>query len=167
MNQVADNPYAAPEADLEVQQAAGDISVFPRFSTWAVFGLSIITLGIYTIYWLYDRTRKLNSISENQISQGVVSASVGLFVASGISSIVVAVVGPSSSFGALVLVDGLLGLASGIMILVWAFKFRNRLNRVTNSEGKPTWAGPILTFFFNVLYLSYKINQHLDIRASR
>ncbi|MBV0932332.1 DUF4234 domain-containing protein [Marinobacterium weihaiense] len=167
MNQVADNPYVAPEAELEVQHEAGDLSVFPRFTTWAVFGLTIITLGIYAVYWMYSRTRHLNSITEDRISNGFVGAAVGVYIASGVSSIMMGLTDASALSGTMVLIDGLLGLASWILMLVWAFKFRNRLNRVTDSRGKPTWAGPILTFFFSVFYLSYKVNQHLDIRASR
>lgn len=167
MNQVADNPYVAPEAELELQHDTGDLSVFPRFTTWAVFGLTIITLGIYAMYWLYNRTRKLNSICDDRIANGFVAAAIGVYVASGVSSIVVSVADPYSTSGSLMLIDSLLGIASYILTLVWVYKFRNRLNRITNSQGKPTWAGPILTFFFSVFYLSYKVNQHLDIRASR
>ncbi len=162
MNQVVDNPYVAPEAELEVQHAAGDLSAFTRFSTWAVLGLSIITMGIYSIYWLYSRTQQLNKVSSDRISQGFVSAAVVLYVANMALSLVVSFI--TDGAGVLAVVSSVLSLVSSIMFIVWAFKFRNRLNRVTQSAGKPTWCGPILTFFLNVLYLNYKINQNIDQR---
>lgn len=165
MNQVTENPYAAPQADLEVEHAVGDLSVFKRFTSWGVFGLSIITLWIYNIYWLYSRTQKLNSICENPISKTFVNTAVIVYIAVWVSSFVSGVV-PSAAFE-LSVISGILNMVSVVMTIVWAFKFRNRLNQVTDSAGKTTWAGPIMTFFFNVLYLNYKINQNIDEAQNR
>jgi len=85
-----------------------------------------------------------------------------LYVANMALSLVVSFV--TEGAGVLAVVSSVLSLVSSIMFIVWAFKFRNRLNRVTQSAGKPTWCGPILTFFLNVLYLNYKINQNIDQR---
>ncbi|SIQ86753.1 DUF4234 domain-containing protein [Marinobacterium stanieri] len=158
MNQIADNPYAAPEAELEVQQAEGDLSVFKYFTTWAVLGLSIITLGIYPIYWLYNRTQKLNTITPTPISQGFVTAALVIMILSTVLSYVLPFLGSTL----LVLIGNLISLVSTVLFFVWVFKFRNRLNAVTQSQGQPTWAGPVLTFFFSIFYLNYKINQHID-----
>lgn len=166
MNQITDNPYVAPAAELEVEHAAGDLSVFKRFTTWGVFGLSIITLGLYTIYWLYSRSQKLNQITDAPISQGFIGTATAVYVLSFFFSFVVPFVGVSmENMGLLVMIDSLLSLTSIVLFIVWSFKFRNRLNRVTQSAGKPTWSGPIMTFFFNVLYLNYKVNQNIDRRG--
>lgn len=162
MNQVADNPYVAPEADLEVQHAAGDLSVFNRFSTWGLFGLALISFGIYNIYWLYNRTQKLNSICENPIPKGFMNGAVITYIAFMVVSFLGGLVPSAAEM--LAMISGVLNLAVVVLFLVWAFKFRNRLNQITHSEGKKTWAGPIMTFFFNVLYLNYKINQNIDER---
>lgn len=162
MNDIAENPYSAPEADLEKPQQANDLSVFTRFSTWAVVGLSIITLGFYTIYWLYTRTDKLNSIIEDKISKGYIIATTVVYLLSMFLSYAPLVIGSTSEV--MILAQPLTSLASAIMMIVWVFKFRNRLNRVTHSEGKPTWCGPILTFFLQTLYLNYKINHNIDMR---
>lgn len=164
MNDIVENPYSAPEADLVKPLITNDLSVFTRFSTWAVVGLSIITLSIYTIYWLYTRTEKLNSITEDKISKGYMLAATAVYILSMILTYAPLAVASGSEF--MILAQPLTSLASAIMILVWVFKFRNRLNRLTQSEGKPTWCGPILTFFLQSWYLNYKINQNLDIQNS-
>ncbi|MBA4503353.1 DUF4234 domain-containing protein [Marinobacterium marinum] len=164
MNQIADNPYAAPEAELEVPKAAGDLSVFKRFTTWGVFALLIVTFGIYGIYWLYTRTNRLNQISDDPISAGFMNITTGCYIGSVIFPFLLMPL-PYELMSVLSLLSPVLSLAGMILMVVWVFKFRNRLNRVTQSKGKPTWCGPILTFFFNVLYLNYKVNQNIDMRG--
>ncbi len=165
MNQVTENPYAAPQADLEVEHSVGDLSVFRRFTSWGVFGLSIITFWIYNIYWLYSRTQQLNSICNDPISKSFVNSAVIAYIAVWVTSIVGAIV-PSAAVE-FSFISGILNLVSVVLVIVWAFKFRNRLNQVTDSAGKNTWAGPVMTFFFNVLYLNYKINQNIDEAQNR
>jgi hypothetical protein len=63
---------------------------------------------------------------------------------------------------ALVLVDGLANLMGGVLMLVWAFRFRERLRQHVNAHGKSVHIGPILTFFLQFIYLQYKINQLRD-----
>jgi hypothetical protein len=42
--------------------------------------------------------------------------------------------------------------------------FRDRLNTfLERSSVKTSKLGPVLTFFFQVLYLSFKVNQNLDL----
>lgn len=44
MDNTAENPYKAPEAEVVSDSGTGSLSdIFPRFSAWGVFGLSIIT----------------------------------------------------------------------------------------------------------------------------
>ncbi|EAR61227.1 DUF4234 domain-containing protein [Neptuniibacter caesariensis] len=165
MTELAENPYSAPESNLEKPLHSGDMSVFPRFSTWAVFGLSIITFGIYAAYWLYSRTNKLNSITDNKISQGFITTALVLYAASILVQFAPFIIG-FESVATLMSISPLISLAVFVVWIVWAFKFRNRLNEITNSAGKPTWAGPILTFFFQTFYLSYKVNQNIDVQKS-
>ena len=72
MDESASNPYKAPEA--AVSEAAGEklSDVYDRFTAWAVFGLGVITLGIYYIYWMYTRTRRLNPHIEEPISDAFI-----------------------------------------------------------------------------------------------
>lgn len=75
--QVNANLYAPPKAAVDdVGQAglgqAGSLESLGRFTTWAVVGLAIVTLGIYLIYWLFVRTKRLSAlIPQNPIKWGV------------------------------------------------------------------------------------------------
>ena len=56
MNEVAKNPYESPSAELIDKGSLGSINQFKRFTAWGVFGLSMITLGIYPVYWLMRKS---------------------------------------------------------------------------------------------------------------
>jgi hypothetical protein len=46
--------------------------------------------------------------------------------------------------------------------------FRNRLNAFLERSSEPTSKlGPVMTFLFQVLYLSFKVNQNLDLAGAK
>lgn len=162
--ETTNNPYTAPDSDLNTAKSETAITVFERFSAWGVFGLTLITLGIYYVYWLYTRTKRLNSAVDNKISD--------LFIMVTLVCYVINMVGSYAPFlGAelllaptFVIANTVLSLVASILFIVWAFKVRNRIDQMTNSEkGDETWCGPVKTFFFSCIYLQYKINQNLDL----
>ena len=69
MNETSQTPYASPTAELIEKNNNQKIHKYTRFSAWGVFGLSIITLSIYPIYWLYTRAEKTNSLHDEQIAK--------------------------------------------------------------------------------------------------
>jgi uncharacterized Tic20 family protein len=162
------NPYSTPSADLHVPLSDNSIEAIkkiPRFSTWAVVGLSIITLGIYSYYWLYSRTKMLNSLlvdSNNKIPSGLTLSIIILAIINFFLSLY-----PLFNAGQVSsAIDGLsmfISIIGVILFLVWAFSFRKRLNTLSNSQkGERFWLGGILTFLINVYYFQYKINQIHD-----
>lgn len=160
------NPYTAPEADLNTATSGNGITVFDRFSAWGVFGLMFITLGIYYVYWAYTRTQRINSVVENKISDAFILTTMGLYIVYFFASFATPFFGDSLGMFFEIAV-GILGLAATILPIVWVFKIRNRINQVTGSEkGDTTWLGPVMTFFFSAIYLQYKINQNLDLLNS-
>lgn len=147
-----ENPYSTPQSDLALESSSdGDITKFKRFSTWGVLALSIITFGIYSIYWLHSRTKVLNDISENPISKSFTGISIAFYVANIVFSFA-AGVNPE-----LEILSQLVNLPSSILMIVWAFKMRNRLEPIMNKS-----LGGVMVFFFNVYYLNYKINESID-----
>ena len=159
------NPYAAPTANVASDSLGQDVSkirVFKRFTTWGVLGLAIITLGIYGYYWMYSRTKTLNTlIPENKVASWIVPAVIGLGIINIIMSLL-PLVSPELALS-LSLVSLPFSLIGFVLIVMWAFKFRNRLNIISgSSKGNVFWLGPILTFFFQLYYFQYKINQMHD-----
>ena len=163
------NPYSAPDADLAVETTGSGVDKvkeFPRFTTWAVVGLSIITLGIYTFYWLWSRTKILNRLlPENKISgwlpiTAVLTVIVYYIVAFATPFLASASPELGAALGGLGVI---VNIAYIVFFLMWVFGFRKRLNQLSGSnKGDMFWLGGILTFFINVYYFQYKINQMHD-----
>lgn len=146
------------------------VEVFPRVNVWLVLLLSLITLGIYQIFWFADRAFKMNRVMpENPISPALIQGYIGVVIVSFISGIVVGIMTMTASADAIVVADGVdtvISLVSTIVYLFLLFKFRNRLNEMAGAvKGEKEWCSGILTFFFSLLYLQYKINRYREAAA--
>lgn len=159
MQSTEDNLYKAPEANL-VSNVEGEhpILKFKRFSTWGVFGLVVITMGYYSYYWLISRIKIANTVSEKKTSLIPIYISLAL----GISSLILTY-GPFPT--ELVLAGMGLSFLSMPFMLYSIFSLRNRLVEITNKGStNPEKMGGIKTFFFNVMFLSYRINKNIDLQ---
>lgn len=156
MNESNNNPYKTPDATLVQATGDGSIQNFKRFSAWWVFGLTILTLGIYPYYWMYSRAKTINSLHQDKIS------SVLMFI----FLVVVALSYASGFLGdsqAAVLAGLAITLLYLMLYLMVLFKIRNRLLGIMNgSSNREHKLGPVLTFFFYAIYLQYKINECRD-----
>ncbi len=143
------------------------IKEIERLTTWAVFGLSMITFGFYTFFWLFSRTKILNQNlhEEDRIASWIPIVGIISFILYFTLSIAPVLIISSSPELATTLmgIGGMIGLVYIVMFLVWIFKFRSRLNLLSESNsGEKFWLGGILTFFANILYFQWKINQIHD-----
>ena len=159
------NPYAAPNANVASDSLGQDVNkvkAFKRFTTWGVLGLAIITLGIYGYYWMFTRTKTLNAlIPENKLASWLVPAVIGLGIVNIVLSLL-PLVSPDLA-ATLSLISLPFSIIGFVLVLMWAFGFRSRLNTISGStKGNVFWLGPILTFFFQLYYFQYKINQMHD-----
>ena len=155
------NPYAPPKARVDASLDVTTVQAFPRFSTWGVFLLTFVTVGLYPVYWLYTRTRILNRVlPSNPVPVGLAVAAVIALLASAAASFLNGMYPDHSGVGAM---SSVINIVSGIVNLVWVFMFRNRLNQhFVPHEGDRYRLSGVLTFFFTVLYLQYKLNQLID-----
>jgi len=161
------NPYSAPKADLAVKPSGGGIEKikhFKRFTAWGVFGLSLITYGIYTVYWLYSRTKILNElVPDNKIADWIPSTLILTTLVSIGAGIVSGGYVSAVSVGIANSIYLLSTLAYLVLYIILIFAFRNRMNVLSDSHaGSKFWIGGIMTFFFNAIYFQYKINQVHD-----
>jgi hypothetical protein len=161
-----DNPYATPRA-LVADQPVGSSAIeeFPRFSTWWALLLSIVTLSIYMPYWMYSRTRVLHRVAPGKpVPAAVIVISLLLFVVN-IGFGVLEGVYPNDV--TIRLYSQLLSIASGISFVVWVLMFRSRLNTLLGvTRESPLWLSGPMAFFFQILYLQYKINHAIDSRSA-
>ncbi|MEM7561947.1 MAG: DUF4234 domain-containing protein, partial [Pseudomonadota bacterium] len=131
---------------------------------WYVFILSFVTLSLYIPYWFYSRTRQLNQIVHDQTTSLFIYVSVAIYLATwlvGFTPLFFPALDPY--FGESqphMLYFPIIDLAANIFILIWAFKFRNRLNETFS--GPDFKIGIVMTFFFQNIYLQYKLNELID-----
>lgn len=160
MNHMEHNPYQAPSSNLETNNSDSSITQFKRFSAWGVFGLTIITLGIYPIYWLYSRASVINTIHEDKISGGLLVSLVLITIMSFFTGFVE----DKPEFALANLIVTVLYLVITLTVL---FKIRNRLQVIMSDSHKSIYnLNPFLTFFLTTIYLQYKINERIDELAA-
>lgn len=154
MNDNKVNPYSTPESDLSVDDnSARGVENFKRFSAWGVFGLTMITFGIYPLYWLVNRGKLINTFHDNKIPNLVLNG----FVVSVVGYFVLSIIATTSQNGFLLMLTGLCALAYMITYLWMLFAERSRLKVILDRS-----INPILTLFGTAIYFQYKINQTLD-----
>jgi hypothetical protein len=178
VSQDAPNPYAAPEADVQpTVAAASSFAPFPRFSAWWVFLLSLVTLGLYTIYWLFSRSQVLNrQLPGERIAVAFMSLAIALYAVDWFAGLAQAV----QAFGSVSTLDepvfGVVGtaisLTSWALMIAWSVMFRSRLNTLCDQEFRDMYGVNLgvtvvlALFYVAPVYLAYKINQFKDSEAS-
>ena len=153
------NAFEAPKANLSTPVTNNPILELQRFSAWGVFGLSIITLGLYFIYWMFTRTKQINMLSK--VAKANIVALYIYIGSSVISNISQYVLDPTNMVVAIViLIAGVAGIVAYIMTV---FSARKALQEVINEGSQEeVKLGGILTFFFSAIYFQYKINEAID-----
>ncbi|BFM51135.1 hypothetical protein THO17_32980 [Marinomonas sp. THO17] len=164
MENSVNDPYQTPTADVEVNIGDSKLSsVYKRFSAWGVVGLMIITLGFYGIYWLVNRTNKINAYIENPISVSLMVLTCIFAVLSTVPTFFVVFSIYAPFIIEVAMLENVFSIVYLVLFYAWLFKFRNRIHSYVNAQkGTYAWAGPILTFFLSTLYLQYKINKIID-----
>ncbi len=131
-------------------------------STWKLLGLGFITYGVYFVYYIQRQSKEINAaISNNdKISSGFVNSMFIMSYASLALLIACMFVDEGHPIKG---ISGLVDMIVGIMLIVWGFKARNRVNTCCdlNSESD-VWLHGFWTFIFTPLYFNYKVNCILE-----
>ncbi|TLU67224.1 DUF4234 domain-containing protein [Thalassotalea litorea] len=156
-----DNVFQAPQAELTNNSTDKPILEFPRFSAWWVALLAIFTFGIYTFFWLYNRSVKANAYSKQR--KAVLPA-----VYAVIGSTLVMWFGPFliANEETMSIVTILTYLVYIPAWLVAIFSLRGAVRDVINqSSDHEVHLGGVMTFFFSSIYIQYKINEAIDTQS--
>lgn len=153
--------YKPPASDVtkRFNPNYGNIHVFERFSAWYVLGLSVVTLNLYGAYWLYTRTNKLNEIVHYRISNTFSQTTLILYVLSYVvyfGGLILEIENPDFLVG-----SSVFDLIANVLVLVWVYKFRNRLSETFSNEHFRI--GIVVPFFLLHIYLQYKLNELIDL----
>lgn len=157
--------YRAPDAAL-VEYRAETLDALPCMSTWLLLVLATVTLGLFPIWWLYSRSRVVNSLlPENPISSVYVvgvSMVYAVVIALGLAELQQrwGLSGQGS-------VLGFEDFALLTLVVAWGFQLRSRLLSLFAAAGAgQVPVGPLMTCLFTSLYLNYKINEARELAVA-
>jgi hypothetical protein len=131
---------------------------------WLILFLTIITFGIYAVFWLRRQNATLAQVQPGlkvtllygNIVLVCVILSAGLDIAS--------LIGLPASLDT---VSNGLDRIVGIMVLVLAFQVRNGFNLLLQAQkGDALWFSGVYTWLINVVYLQYKLNKNIQRRQA-
>ena len=120
--------------------------------------MSLITLTFYFPFWLRKTSRLVNGLlPTNQISTWFFPASILLTILN-FGMVIPEIVTDDNPI--VMMVSKLMNNIDCIVILVWAFKLRNRINLVLEAEEKTDlWFNALWTFLFQMFYIQFRINK--------
>lgn len=163
-------PYAAPSvwpppptnSPFPGAATFAPMQGFREQSVWLVLLLTIITLGIYGVFWLRRQGTLFHQVRPDlmpagallygNIVLGFTCLSAGLDIASVFSDV-----------SGLSTVSSGLGRVVGVLVLVLAFQVRNGFNSLLGARrGTDLWFSGVYTWLLNVVYLQYKMNKTIQ-----
>ncbi len=134
-------------------------------STMSLFFLSLITLGIYSAYYIKRQTKILNEFKPNiPISDFFVNAIIIFSYIGAIINVILAVKAYIES-GIWHAADSFSTnyFSFGTLIPIWAFLARDRIQEYLDCNGDENkrFCG-IMTLIFGVFYINHKINDLIE-----
>ena len=135
-------------------------------STWKLFGLALITSGVYLAHYIKTKTAIINEHCEadERISDSFVTFIMVISYLSLALFIPYLFVEETHPVAAL---SGLVDSICSVTLIVWGFKARNRMNVIlSNSKTDNEWFHGFWTFLFTPLYFNFKVNKLDKSRTS-
>lgn len=132
---------------------------FKSQSTWRLLGLGVITYGVYFAHYIKNQTDRINEITgeSNRISDGFVNS---ILAMSYITLFLFFAFITVEEGHVVETVSNVFDRIWGVMLIIWGFMARNRLNAAYNiSKDNKEWFHGLWTFLFSPMYFNYKINS--------
>lgn len=115
--------------------------------------LSIATAGIYPILWMYRNCSIIERVTKKKITDDTYIIWIAVCVGLGGAF-------SGNEEEALLILSGLLTIASSVLYIVWAFKAKDALSEYALTEHKiDIKMNGLNTFFLNIFYINYCIND--------
>jgi hypothetical protein len=132
--------------------------IFESQSVVKTITLCMLTFGLYVIYRLFTLTKEVNGNVNNIIPTWFTFSAITIHLISFIS--LVTFFATANGTQELLIFSKAMHVLSSIFHVTWLIKVRNRINQISGvKKGSEFWLNPILSSFFHVIYIQYKINQ--------
>lgn len=157
-------PQCGNAVTTESQASPRKVAI-QRMHLCKVVLFQVLTLGIYTPVWFLRRLDAFNAHdarADKQVSDTLVYVMLGCSILALVGGFFAGFLQAMQSPSAVV-ADGVSTLAniiSVVLMVIAAFQVRKVLQERFTAEGTPL--SGVWTFFFNVLYLQYRINRLTD-----
>ncbi len=123
--------------------------------------LTIATAGIYPIIWLYKNYQVIDDVTGSKTASEIYI--IWIAVCAGLGGAF-----SGTGEGILDVVGGILGIASSVLFIVWAFKARTALIKYTLQSHKiDLKMNRFYTLIFNIYYINYCINDLPEIERKQ
>ena len=153
--------YSSSSARNQQSVEYPEVDIFPRKHLGWMIALSLLTLGLYVIFWMVSRASIMNARSEYPISSGLITMTV-IFTLISVAALVGSFVFYDEYSLKLLYIVTL--LVTMICMVVLIFKIRDRLNVMTESHSDDrVYLNGLQTFLFSSFYVQYKINEIISI----
>ena len=140
---------------------SGSFYGLTRTSVWLMFFLTALTLGIYAPYWYLTRHQRFNALSSGaKFTQTTIVIWLLWFMVDAVLIVVSIATPQSETVQSLELLESIFNLVAGIFGIILAFRAKRILLEHLAVIGRNDISmSGVATFFFQHLYLQYKINQ--------
>lgn len=158
MSDSVENPYEPPKSDV-VADSEETTPYIKQHPVWLVGVLTVVTLGYYMYYWFWVTSRQINDFFPDGTAVPRWYAVVAVpLIAVNVGLMTMGLIDPHNVD--LVDFDRVLTGATGIFMLLWAFKIREGIwAAASRVSGEPYPISSLATFFLSLYYLQYKINR--------
>jgi hypothetical protein len=146
--------YAGSDPDAAFAQ---QIVPLPPNLHWGwLLLLDVVTRSLFNLVWGFVQANWARKLSGKNTAMVLFAMYPGAMI----SGVVIMALGNTDAESIFGIVGGLLILVAAICRIVGAFKIRDAMEDYYNSvENIGLSLGPVMTFFFGVLYIQYHINR--------
>ena len=121
---------------------------------------SIITLGIYPIFWANKRKTELENLETEEIIKKEIIYGYSLTWIIGLIIYALLLLGKYPEYTNTLKIAGLIAIIlSWALLIMVCFEYKKILNTKLRHEGNTLKLSEFFTFIFNIFYLQYEINR--------
>ena len=142
------------------------LKALKKESTWKLFFLTVITLGLYSAFYMKRQSEVLNGYLEDDSKIGPALVKLAFLSAFlGIGLVFAPFIVPDDSLKLVETISAIDNLFYSIIVLIWGFLACTRMNYLLDAEekGNPLRSSKWWVLLFGVFFVNFRINKMCKI----